>query len=82
MVQNLQKARPQPLSLHDDAEIPNSSKNLILHLLQVVGHDDKYCRTMELMRERTLDAYRVQAKMMTGQAVPEFNLVPTPYNTA
>jgi alpha-acetolactate decarboxylase len=46
-----------------------------------VGHDDKDCRTMELMRERTSDAYRVQAEMMTGQATPQFNQVPAPYNT-
>jgi hypothetical protein len=46
-----------------------------------VGHDDKDCRTMELMRERTSDAYRVQAEMMTGQAAPQFNPVPAPYNT-
>ena len=35
-----------------------------------VGHDDKDYRTMELMWERTLDAYRVHYKMMTGQAMP------------
>jgi hypothetical protein len=34
------------------------------------------------MRERTSDAYRVQAEMMTGQATPQFNPVPAPYNTA
>jgi hypothetical protein len=34
------------------------------------------------MRERTSNAYRVQAEMMTGQAMPQFNQVPTPYNTA
>jgi hypothetical protein len=38
-----------------------------------VGHDDKDCKNMELMRERTSDAYRVKAKMMTGKAVPQFN---------
>jgi hypothetical protein len=26
-----------------------------------VGHDDKYCRTMDLMMKRTLDTYRVHA---------------------
>jgi hypothetical protein len=37
---------------------------------------------MEMMWERTSDAYRVQVKMMTGQVVPQFNQAPTPYNTA
>jgi hypothetical protein len=37
---------------------------------------------MELMRERTSDAYRVEAKMMTGKAGPKFNQVPSPYNIA
>jgi hypothetical protein len=46
-----------------------------------VGHDDKDCRTMELMRERTYDAYRVQVEMMTGHTAPQFNQDPTPYNT-
>jgi hypothetical protein len=32
---------------------------------KLVGHDDKDCRTMELMRERNLDTYRVQEEMMT-----------------
>jgi hypothetical protein len=36
---------------------------------------------MELMQERTLDTYRVQADMMTGQATPQFNQVPSLYNT-
>jgi hypothetical protein len=47
-----------------------------------VGHDNKDCRTMELMWERTSDSYRVQAKMMTGKAAPQFNQAPAPYNTA
>jgi hypothetical protein len=37
---------------------------------------------MELMQERTSNAYRVQAKMMTGQVVPKFNQAPTPYKNA
>jgi hypothetical protein len=32
------------------------------------------------MRERTSDAYKVQAEMMIGQATPQFNQSPTPYN--
>jgi hypothetical protein len=49
---------------------------------KLVSHDDKDCGTMELMRERTSDAYKVQVEMMTGQVAPQFNQVPTPYNTA
>jgi hypothetical protein len=45
-----------------------------------VGHGDKDCRTMELMRERNSDTYRVQEEMMSGQATPHFNQVPPPYN--
>jgi hypothetical protein len=36
---------------------------------------------MELMREKTLDTYRVKAKMMTGQVASHFNQVSAPYNT-
>jgi hypothetical protein len=37
---------------------------------------------MELMQERTSDTYRVQAKMMTGKVMPQFNQSLAPYNTA
>jgi hypothetical protein len=40
------------------------------------------CKTMDLMRERTLDTYRVQAKLMIGQAALQFNQAPPQYNTA
>jgi hypothetical protein len=35
MVRNMQETMARPLPLHDDAEIPNSPQELILHLLQV-----------------------------------------------
>jgi hypothetical protein len=35
---------------------------------------------MDLMRERTSDTYRVQAKMMTGQDASQFNQAPPQYN--
>jgi len=35
-----------------------------------VGHDDKDCRTMDLMRERRSDTYRVQEEIMIGQVAP------------
>jgi hypothetical protein len=47
-----------------------------------VSHDEKDCRTMELMRERTTYTYRVQEEMMTGKFSPHFNQVPSPYNIA
>jgi hypothetical protein len=51
-------------------------KNSYCTFCKSVGHDDKDCRTMELMRERTSDAYKVQAEMIIGQAAPQFNLAP------
>jgi len=45
-----------------------------------VGHDEKYCRTIDLMRERTSDMYKMQEKMITGKTTPPFNQVPPPYN--
>ena len=45
----------------------------IANFSKLVGHDDKDCRTMELMRERTLDIYRVQEEMGTGKNTPQFN---------
>jgi hypothetical protein len=47
-----------------------------------MGHDDKDCKTMELMWEITSDAYRVHVEMMTGKALPQFNQAPTPYKIA
>jgi hypothetical protein len=42
--------------------IPKSSYCIFCKL---VGHDGKYFRTMELMRERNSDTYRVEEEMMT-----------------
>jgi hypothetical protein len=58
--------------------VPKSS---YFNFCKSVVHDETDCRTMELMRERTSDAYRVQAEMMIGQAAPQFNQVQAPYNT-
>jgi hypothetical protein len=33
MVQNMQETGSRPLSLHDDAEVSDSSKEFLLHLL-------------------------------------------------
>jgi hypothetical protein len=48
-------------------KIPKSS---YCNFYKSVGHDDIDYRTMDLMRERTSDAYRVQGEIMTGQAAP------------
>jgi hypothetical protein len=47
-----------------------------------VGHDDKDCKTIDLMRERTSYTYRVQEEIIIGQVAPQFNQVPPPYNNA
>jgi hypothetical protein len=60
-------------------KVPKSS---YCNFCKSVRHDDKDCRTMELMREITSDTYRVQAEMMTRQSEPNFNQVPPPYNNA
>ena len=58
--------------------VPNNS---YFTFRKLVGHDDKDCRTMDLMRERKSYLYRVQVEMMTGKDAPQFNQVPSPYNT-
>ena len=50
--------------------VPKSS---YYNFCKSVGHDDKDYRTMELMRERTSDAYRVKVEIMAGQDAPQFN---------
>jgi hypothetical protein len=50
--------------------IPKSS---YCNFFKSVGHDDKDCRMMELMREITLDTYRVQVEMITGKSAHQFN---------
>jgi hypothetical protein len=57
------------------------SKRSYCNFCKFVGHDDKDYRTMDLMRERTSYAYRVQEEMMIGKCASQFNQVPTPYNT-
>jgi hypothetical protein len=48
-------------------------KSLYCNFFKSVGHDDKDCRTMELMRLIILDTYRVQEEMMVGKVAPQFN---------
>jgi hypothetical protein len=47
-----------------------------------MGHDDKDCRTLELMRERNLDTYIVQEEMMTSKDTPQFNNMQPQFNPA
>jgi hypothetical protein len=51
-------------------------KNAYCTFCKSVGHDDKNCKTMDLMREQTLDMYRVQVEMMKRQVAPQFSQVP------
>jgi ribosomal protein S18 len=50
-------------------------KSSYCNFCKLMGHDDKDYRTMELMRERISNTYRVQAYMMTGKTEPHFNQV-------
>jgi hypothetical protein len=69
---------------HDPYHYPMMQKYQIVpkssycNFCKSVVHDDKDCRMMDLMRERTSEAYRVQEKMMTGQAEAQFNQVLSP----
>jgi hypothetical protein len=56
--------------------VPKSS---YCNFYKSVSHDDKDCRTMELMREINTDTYRVQAEMMTRKAATQFIQVQPPY---
>jgi hypothetical protein len=41
-------------------------KSKLCNFFKFVGHEDKDCRTMELMKERTSDAYRKKVELMKG----------------
>jgi hypothetical protein len=40
-----------------------------------MGHEDKNCRTLKLIKERISDAYKMQAQLMTRQTAPQFGNV-------
>jgi hypothetical protein len=40
-------------------------KTTFCNFCKSVGHEDKDCRTLEIMKERTSDTYRVQDELMT-----------------
>jgi hypothetical protein len=67
---------------HDPYHCPMMHKYLTVpkhsycNFFKSVGHYDKDCRNMDLMRERMSDTYRVQHEMMTGKDAPQFNQAP------
>jgi alpha-acetolactate decarboxylase len=71
---------------HDPYHFPMMKKYQIVpkssycNFFKLVGHDHKDCRTLNLMREITSYAYRVQEEMMTDKVAPQFNQVTTSYN--
>jgi hypothetical protein len=48
-------------------------KSTFYNLCKFVGHEDKDCRTLEIMKERTSDAYRMQVEPMIGPFVQQYN---------
>jgi hypothetical protein len=82
MVQNMQETGPRPLSLDDDAEIIDSSKEFILHLLQISGPRRKRLQNDGADAGKNIRCIQGTVEIMTGQVVPQFNQAPTTYNTA
>jgi hypothetical protein len=59
-------------------------KSTFCNFCKSVGHEDKDCRTLEIMKERTSYAYRVQDELMTTQPMcnNKYNNAQQPqYNT-
>ena len=44
-------------------------KSTLCNFCKSMGHEDKDCQTLEMMKERTSDAYRMQDEPMTGPPV-------------
>ena len=42
-------------------------KTTFYNFCKSFGHEDKDCRTLEIMKERTSDTYRVHVELITGQ---------------
>jgi len=53
-----------------------TSKSTLCIFFNFVGHEDEDCRTLEMMKERTLDSYRVHDEPMTGQPAQQFTKSP------
>ena len=50
--------------------VPNTT---FCNFCKSVGNEYKDCRTLEIMKERTSDAYRVQDESMAGQLAQQYN---------
>jgi len=48
-------------------------KSILCNFFKFVGHEDKYYRTMELMKERTSYAYRMQVELLTCPPTQHYN---------
>jgi hypothetical protein len=46
--------------------------NTFCNFCKSVGHEDKNCRTLELMKEITSYAYSMHVELMVGHAAPHF----------
>jgi hypothetical protein len=50
-------------------------RNLFCNFCKSVGHEEKDCRTFDLMRERTSDMYRIQEENdATEGGGPHYNI--------
>ena len=47
-------------------------KSTLCNFCNSLGHGDRNCRTLELMKEITSYSYRMQGELMEGQIVPQF----------
>jgi hypothetical protein len=52
-------------------------KTTFYNFCKSFGHEEKDCITLEIMKERTSDTYRVQVELMTGKPMqqPQYNSV-------
>jgi hypothetical protein len=48
-------------------------KSTFCNIYKSIGNEDKDSRTLEIMKERTSDAYRMQDELMTGQHAQQYN---------
>jgi hypothetical protein len=48
-------------------------KSTFYNFFKFVGHEEKDCRTLEIMKERTSDAYKMQDVPMTGPPKQQYN---------
>jgi hypothetical protein len=51
----------------------STTKNLFCNFCKSMGHDKKECCTLNLMRERITEAYKVQGEEGPEGGVPQYN---------